>query len=141
MVKRRRGGDTAKRRRWRELIKRWQRSGQAVREFCCSAEVKESAFYWWRRRLARRGVRRGDDRRTEAGVPQRKPADVRASLAGAVRQGAARFLPVQVVMDQVGEPSSGVEIHWANGRSVRLYRGFDRQTLAEVLAVLEARPC
>jgi hypothetical protein len=34
-----------------------------------------------------------------------------------------------------------VEIHWANGRSVRLRRGFDRQTLADVLAVLEARPC
>jgi hypothetical protein len=44
-------------------------------------------------------------------------------------------------MDQVSKPGSGVEIHWANGRSVRLHRGFDRQTLADVLAVLEARPC
>jgi hypothetical protein len=44
-------------------------------------------------------------------------------------------------MDRPSEPGSGVEIHWDNGRSVRLHRGFDRQTLADVLAVLEARPC
>jgi hypothetical protein len=44
-------------------------------------------------------------------------------------------------MNRAGEPSSGVEIHWDNGRSARLHRGFDRQTLADVLAVLEARPC
>jgi hypothetical protein len=44
-------------------------------------------------------------------------------------------------VDQASGPSSGVEIHWGNGRSVRLHRGFDRQTLADVLGVLEARPC
>jgi hypothetical protein len=42
-------------------------------------------------------------------------------------------------MDQA--TGSGVEIHWDNGRTVRLRRGFDRRTLAEVLAVLEAPPC
>jgi hypothetical protein len=44
-------------------------------------------------------------------------------------------------MDQASELPSGVEIHWDNGRSVRLCRRFDGQTLADVLAVLEARPC
>jgi hypothetical protein len=44
-------------------------------------------------------------------------------------------------MDQAREPGSGVEIHWANGRTVRLHRGFDRQTLVDALAVLEARSC
>jgi len=141
MAKRGRSGDTAKRRRWQELVKRWQQSGQTVREFCRSAEVKESAFYWWRHRLARCGVRRADDGHGQASVPQRKPAEMRTSLTGPVRHGVARFLPVQVVMDQASQPGSGVEIYWDNGRSVRLHRGFDRQTLAEVLAVLEARPC
>ncbi len=139
MAKRGRSGDPAKGRQWRELVERWRQSGQTVREFCRHAEVKESAFYWWKRRLARRRVGRGADRHVQTHVPQRKPADVRTSPAELVRHGAARFLPVQVVM---GQPtSSGVEIHWDHGRSVRLHRGFDRQALADVLAVLEARPC
>lgn len=141
MAKRGRCGDPAKGRRWRELVERWQRSGQTVREFCRRAEVKESAFYWWKRRLARPRVGRGADRRVQANGPQKKPADVKTTPAELVRHGAARFLPVQVVMDCAGGSSSGVEIHWDNGRRVRLHRGFDRQTLADVLAVLEARPC
>ncbi len=78
------------------------------------------------------------------------------------RRVAAQFLPLEVVLNEgdaansrvvelsspaadvrsaVGVLSSGVEIHWGNGRSVRLQRRFDRQTLVEVLSVLEARPC
>ena len=37
--------------------------------------------------------------------------------------------------------AQGVEIILGPGRTVRVPAGFDRQTLAEVLAVLEARPC
>ncbi len=39
------------------------------------------------------------------------------------------------------EATRGVEIVLAQGRTVRVPTGFDRQTLAEVLAVLEVRPC
>ncbi len=141
MAKRRRSGDTAKRRRWRELVKRWQQSGQTVREFCRTAEVKESAFSWWKGRLARRRVRRGGDRHAQGSVSQRTRTDVTTGRADPVRHKAARFLAVRVVADQASQSSSGVEIHGDNGRSVRLQRGFDRQTLADVLAVVEARPC
>jgi hypothetical protein len=41
----------------------------------------------------------------------------------------------------VAEAPDGVEIVLAQGRTVRVRAGFDRATLAEVLAVLEARPC
>jgi hypothetical protein len=34
-----------------------------------------------------------------------------------------------------------VEIVLRQGRTVRVGAGFDRQTLAEVLAVLETQPC
>lgn len=138
MGKRGRSGDPGKARRWRELVGRWQASGQTVREFCRSAEVRESAFYWWKRRLARRHAGRGLDRDAQASLPSR-PADVRSSAASGDRPSPGGFLPVQVIMDQA--MGSGVEIHWDNGRTVRLHRGFDRQTLAEALAVLEARPC
>jgi hypothetical protein len=52
MAKLRRSGDPAKGGQWWKLIERWQQCGQTVREFCSRAEVKESAFYWWKRRLA-----------------------------------------------------------------------------------------
>ncbi len=139
MAKRGGGGDPAKRRYWREVVERWRQSGQSVRAFCRSAGVKEAAFYGWRQRLARRCPRQGVHRHQQA--PQRKRTDVRTSPAGPDRQGAARFLPVQITMEQASQSSSGVEIPWANGRSVRLHRRFDRQTLVDVWAVLEARPC
>lgn len=138
MAKRRRSGDTAARRRWRALVAGWQRSGQTVREFCRGAEVKESAFYWWRRTLARERLRRPSPR---AGRPAAEENGGGGNPPAAVCREAARFLPVHVVMDQAGERPSGVEIHWGNARAVRLCRGFDRQTLADVLAVLEVRPC
>ena len=116
MAKRRRSGDPAKRQRWRELVKRWQRSGQTVREFCRSAGVKESAFYWWRQTLARGRVRRGGDRQAQASEPQSQAAEVRTSPIGPVRVGAARFLPVQVVVDQAREPGSGSHSRSFGGR-------------------------
>ena len=51
------------------------------------------------------------------------------------------FLPVHVVEDGVPEVAHAVEIVLGRGRTVRVQAGFDRQTLADVLAVLEARPC
>jgi len=135
MAKRGRSGDPAKRRYGRDVVERWRQSGQSVRAFCRSGGVKEAAFYWWRQRLAQRYPRQGVHRHKQGSGPQGKPADVRTSPAGPERRGAARFLPVPVIMDQAGQSSSGVEIHWDNGRSVRLHRRFDRQTLADVLAV------
>ena len=39
------------------------------------------------------------------------------------------------------EADRGVEIILGQGCTVRVQAGFDRQTLAAVLAVLEVRPC
>jgi hypothetical protein len=41
----------------------------------------------------------------------------------------------------VVDANGGVEIVLAQGRTVRVRPGFDRQALADVLAVLEGRPC
>ena len=114
-----------------------------MREFCRSAEVKESAFYWWRRALVGERSRQPSPRAGRRSAEESGPGE---NPPGPVCRDAARFLPVHVVMDQAGvdqagERHSGVEIHWGNARAVRLCRGFDRQTLADALAVLEARPC
>jgi hypothetical protein len=41
----------------------------------------------------------------------------------------------------VAEADHSVEIILGQGRTVRVQAGFDRQTLADVLAVLEVQPC
>jgi hypothetical protein len=48
---------------------------------------------------------------------------------------------VRVVEDVAVEAARGVEIILAHGRTLRVGAGFDRQTLAEVLAVLEVEAC
>jgi hypothetical protein len=46
-----------------------------------------------------------------------------------------------VVEDAAAEATDAVEIVLTQGRTVRVRSGFDRQTLVDVLAVLEVRPC
>ena len=111
-----------------------------------SRDLRESAFYCWRRELTRRG--HGSDA-MNGSRPDARPATPasRSSTRVSPRHGPAiSFLPVQVVESAsqrpgVAELPHGVEIILGQGRTVRVQAGFDRQTLADVLAVLEARPC
>jgi hypothetical protein len=50
---------------------------------------------------------------------------------------------VEDVAAEAGRPlaGGGVEIILAHGCTVRVRSGFDRQTLADVLAMLEVQPC
>ena len=138
MKKRSRRSDPQRQRHWEELMRRWREGGQAVRAFCRAEGVRESAFYFWRRELARRG-RPGPGGDVQA---QASPA-----LAAAGRRKSSRpapgpvFLPVQVVESRQTEAVRGVEIVLEQGRRVRVPPGFDRQTLVDVLSVLEVRPC
>jgi transposase len=96
---------------WRQVIARWKRSGLSVRAFCRTVDLNPVTFYWWRRELKRRD--------------QAPPTPL--------------FLPVRVLPErEQAEPSaSGIEVVLANGRLVRVGAGFDSQTLARVVALLE----
>jgi hypothetical protein len=140
MRTRNRRGDGENRRRWEEAVRRWEQGGQSVRAFCLAEGLRESAFYFWRRRLAQ--PRPGQDK--AASVPQRKLSHVAATAHAPRRTSPPRrtatFLPVRIVED-ARESHVGVEIVLGGGRCVRVPAGFDRQTLSDVLAVLEARSC
>jgi transposase-like protein len=158
MKKRIRHGDPQRRSYWEEVVRRWREGGQSVRAFCRAEELRESAFYFWRRKLAR-GGRRASRRAPDAvdsSQFQSHPATStsRSSQRVSPRHGAMpSFLPVHVVSPasrpllrsgaRPGAPEAdrGVEIILGQGRTVRVQAGFDRQTLAAVLAVLEVRPC
>ena len=141
MKKRVRQGGSERQAYWEEAMRRWKGSGQSVRAFCGNEGVRESAFYFWRRELAQRS------RRTEAANGSRPQASrVRTASrspkrASSQHRSIPSFLPVHVVEDAAAEATSGVEIILAHGCTVRVRSGFERQTLVDVLAVLEARPC
>jgi hypothetical protein len=177
MKKRIRRCDPRKQSHWEQVVRRWEQSSQSVRAYCRAEGLRETAFYWWRRELARRGLlsdaaakARADTTRvpstarsastsclapaarvrsTSRAMPVcRAAATSGATLAPRVSPRAARpgrraaaFLPLQVVEDDAASAGGGVEIVLAQGRTLRVRAGFDRQTLAAVLAVLEARPC
>ena len=112
--------EARKERYWREIVKRQGQSGGTVREFCRREGVQESAFYWWRRELSRRSVKHAEN----------EPA-----------HNIARFLPVKVAENNTANAGGGLEVHLGTRCVLYLKPGFDRQTLVDVLAVLEARSC
>jgi transposase-like protein len=140
MTKRTRRGDPQKQAYWEAVVRRWREGGESVRAFCRAEGLRESAFYFWRRMLARRG-----QLNTNRGPAAASGVRLKA------RSARPAFLPMHVVtraseragVAETGYPLAGcgVEIILAQGCAVRVQAGFDRQTLADVLAVLEARPC
>ncbi len=98
---------------WRRRLDQQADSGLSVRAWCRKQGLKEAAFYWWRRQLARR----------KAG------------------QGESGFVPVQVTGDGPRGADPQIEIVLSDGRCVRLTGSVNRQTLADVLDVLERQAC
>lgn len=101
---------------WRGAISRQAGSGLTVVEFCEREGVSTASFYQWRQRL-REGSR-----------PQGR---------------SDRPLFVPVTLEGLAERPRGpaVEVCRADGQVLRIFDGASRQTISDVLAVLEARPC
>ena len=87
-------------------------SGQSIRAWCRRHGVKEAAFHWWRRELARRDAE-----------PQ-----------------ATSFVPVQVT-DDPRDGDGQIEIELTDGRRVRVTGTVNREMLTQVLDVLERAAC
>ena len=99
---------------WRKHLADWNAGGQTIRDFCRRRQLRESAFYFWRRRLEQR------DRR--AARPAAAPAPTPA------------FVPVRVA---AGPPLEVV----VSSRVIRVAAGFDPAHLRAVVAALEGTPC
>ncbi len=110
--------DAAKERFWRGVLKRFAASGLSVRAFCRRENLPESAFYFWRRELARR-----DD--------ERPMCETRA------QQPLSTFLPVRLTDRMPHEMCITVE--WAGGRRLRFPEDIPAARLAEIVAAIEAQ--
>jgi transposase len=107
----------AKEQFWRQALARHRAGGLSIRAFCEREGLSEGSYYQWRRELARR-----DRSQRQALRPRRA------------------FVPVRIIPDADRKHRRGlIEIVLAGGRRIRVSEGFARQTLAEVVAVLEAK--
>ena|SRR5271165_2757692 len=102
--------DRGKERFWRQMLRRWRRSGQGVRDFCREQGLSEALFYAWRRTIQQR-----DQQAQPKSLPE-LPA----------------FVPVTIV-----PPTPPLEVVLSRGRVVRITPGFDPATLRHLLAVLD----
>jgi hypothetical protein len=141
MRKRIRRCDLQKQSHWEGVLRRWREGGQSVRAFCRAEGLRESAFYFWRRELTRRGPQGNAVNGARFRARPTPPASRSAKPVSPRESPPPSFLPVHLLERGLAEAAYGVEIMLAHGRRVRVQAGFDRQTLADVLAVLEARPC
>lgn len=122
------GRDLALERAWRQRMRRYERSGLTIREFCQQEDLVDHQFSWWRAELKRRATA------AKPGKQRRKPAKKRGRQAKKVSSGT--FVPLQI------EPSlrsPGVEIVLEQPPRIQVTSGFDPELLLDVIRVLESR--
>jgi len=104
----------AKRIYWQGVIDSWRVSGLGEIEFCRRHAISVTKFKWWRKR-----------------VKGREP-----------EHPAAGFVPLHV-RREAGNPAvkPGIEVVTAGGLVIRVHPGFDADTLARVVEVVEAVSC
>ena len=111
---------------WRQIVDGQAGSGLSVRRYCSDRGVSEQSFFAWRTDLARRdGAAR--QKRANSAATNHSPAP-------------SRVAQLQIAS---GELAGGacLEIVLPTGVRIRVPRGACRDTLSEVLGVLEGRPC
>src|SRR5512135_1609449 len=111
--------------RWNALLNDFRRSGLTQAEFCQRRGISIHSF---RKRLY------------QARTPKPIPANPTSSDA------AAHFLPVTLLTDPIPATAAAasrptLELLLGNGRRIAVAPGFDPQTLRQLIAVVEERPC
>jgi hypothetical protein len=123
---------------WREVMKRQQVGGLSIRAFCRRERLKESAFYYWRRELARRD----EEGLTKRHRPRQRlrsgGADRPAGKQSPVKRTRARFLPVRLAQ----RPATiGVELALPSGAVLRMPPEAAADEVARVVAAVEGQLC
>jgi hypothetical protein len=116
---------------WRRWVAKRSRLGLSVREFCEQEGLKESAFYFWRRELARR------DAETAAGrAPESRGRGTSQRLTSGGRRRRA-FLPVTIgspASELERDASAGtIEVRFPEGITLSIRSGVDAAMLGIVL--------
>jgi hypothetical protein len=127
--------DPKRERFWRAALRRQWRSGLTVREFCRGERLAETAYYYWRKELARRDQEQRPRRERTRTISSR-PSGQRRPVAAA-----PLFQELAILGGALPAANHGLEIILPDGCCVRLPAGVDRGLLADVLQALETRRC
>lgn len=133
MAGRKRQRDVEKEQFWRRIIEGHASSKLSVRGYCAQHGVSEPSFFAWRRELAGR-----DSESSKSSGRVRRPT---RSKVATKQPSAAHFAKLHIAPSELLSSATCIEIVLPTGVGVRIGRGVCRQTLADVLAVLEGRPC
>jgi transposase-like protein len=98
--------------KWRSLFSEQKEGGQSVAAFCRARGLRESQFYYWKRRLREGAVPEFIE--VQVAKPRLRPQPSRAGLA------------------------STIEVRLSNGRSLMVPPEFDASHLRALLAVVES---
>ena len=98
---------------WRRHVALCESSGKSIVRYCRDAGLSVSTYHWWKGELKRRGA---------VATPMASFAEVRVALSG-------------------GAAPAGIEVALGAERRIRVWPGFDGETLARVVRVLEGAPC
>ena len=98
---------------WRRRIAACESSGKSIVQYCRDAGVPVSTYSWWKGELKRRDGAQGS---------------------------AASFAEVHVALPADPAPAL-LEVALGEDRRVRVWPGFDAETLAQVVRVLEGVRC
>ena len=97
---------------WQMAIETWQSSGLSIRRFCKQEGLSGPSFYSWRKKLA------------SVKPPETKKEKTDSSDS---------FIQVSLPTDK----QSGLELALSSGNTLRIQGGIDRQTLSDVVSVLQ----
>lgn len=127
--------DKSKEAYWQQKFDEHRQSGLSIRAFCHKHGLTETAFYFWRRELTRRQVERPSKprRRRALFVP------IRVAPGFVPKESGLRRGETEAPSRHVG--SGEIAIALGDGRRIHLTPPVDKQTLGDILAVMEARAC
>ena len=107
---------------WREIFREQAGSGLSHSDFCRDRAIPMHSYFWYRRRLewTKTAAARG---------PTARQAKTSAS---------STLVPVRISAASKPSPTDeAIDVVLARGRCLRVRRGFDRETLLDLLRLLE----
>ena len=124
---------------WRKLLRRQQRSGQSIVQFCRQHGVSEAAFYHWKREIGRRDLQANGTTKVGRSPVRAKPsgsADANEVIGPRDSQ-PSPFVPLRLTAAAVTAEASSIELVHPRGHVLRIPAVFDEACLQQVLQLLD----
>ena len=114
--------DVGKEAFWRDVLRRYERSGESVRAFCRQEGLAEPNFYAWRRTIAQRGAR--------------KPAAKVKRKKAVASEAVPAFVPI--VPSGAFSDRADIVLELGGGRQLRFDGETSPERLASIVRALES---